>query len=112
LTENPHPARLEWKAWAKESTLRRPPAVFSFTRRQTQVPPKSPGRPFFTLLHARFFSFSIVLAIGFLLLVSLIISVFLAALGLCMSGRFPLPPAVWQAWVLSSCSRSSPDSLR
>ncbi len=57
-----------------------------------------PGRPFFTLVHDRFFSFSIVLAIGFLLLVSLIISVLLAALGLYMSGRFQLPPAVWQAW--------------
>ncbi len=57
-----------------------------------------PGRPFLTLLHDRFFSFSIVLAIGFLLLVSLVISVLLAALGLYMSGRFQLPPAVWQAW--------------
>ena len=57
-----------------------------------------PGRPFFTLLHDRFFSFSIVLAIGFLLLVSLVISVLLAALSLYMSGRFQLPPAVWQAW--------------
>ena len=57
-----------------------------------------PGRPFFTLLHDRFFSFSIVLAIGFLLLVSLIISVLLAALGFYMSGRFQLPPAVWQTW--------------
>ncbi len=59
-----------------------------------------PGRPFFTLLHDRFFSFSIVLAIGFLLLVSLVISVVLAALGLYLSGRFQLPPAVWQAWDL------------
>jgi len=59
-----------------------------------------PGRPFITLLHDRFFSFSIVLAIGFLLLVSLVISVLLAALGLYMSGRFQFPPAVWQAWDL------------
>ena len=57
-----------------------------------------PGRPFFTLLHDRFLSFSIVLAIGFLLLVSLIISVLLATLGNYMSGRFQLPPAVWRAW--------------
>ena len=57
-----------------------------------------PGRPFFTLLHDRFFSFSIVLAIGFLLLVSLIISVLLAALGLYMSGHFQLPAAVWKTW--------------
>ena len=57
-----------------------------------------PGRPFLTLVHDRFFSFSIVLAIGFLLLVSLVISVLLAALGHYMSGRFQFPPAVWQAW--------------
>ncbi len=56
-----------------------------------------PGRPFFTLLHDRFFSFSIVLAIGFLLLVSLIISVLLTAFGSYMSGHFQLPPAVWKA---------------
>lgn len=57
-----------------------------------------PGRPFFTLVHDRFFSFSIVLAIGFLLLVSLVISVLLAALGHYMSGRFQFPPVFWQAW--------------
>lgn len=57
-----------------------------------------PGRPFFTLMHDRFFSFSIVLAIGFLLLVSLIISVLLAALGHYMSGRFQFPRVVWQTW--------------
>ena len=57
-----------------------------------------PGRPFFTLVRDRFFSFSIVLAIGFLLLVSLVISVVLAALSIYMSGRFQLPPVVWQAW--------------
>ncbi|MES2468018.1 MAG: YihY/virulence factor BrkB family protein [Verrucomicrobiota bacterium] len=57
-----------------------------------------PGRPFLTLMHDRFFSFSIVLAIGFLLLVSLVISVLLALLGKYMSMRFELPSAVWQAW--------------
>jgi membrane protein len=57
-----------------------------------------PGRPFLRLVHDRFFSFSIVLAIGFLLLVSLVISVLLAALGLYMSGRFQLPAAVWRTW--------------
>jgi membrane protein len=56
-----------------------------------------PGRPFFTLVRDRFFSFSIVLAIGFLLLVSLVISVLLAGLSHYMSGRFQFPPAVWQA---------------
>ena len=57
-----------------------------------------PGRPFLTLVHDRFFSFSIVLAIGFLLLVSLIISVLLATFGSYMSGRFYLPLAVWKVW--------------
>ncbi|MGI8603734.1 MAG: YihY/virulence factor BrkB family protein [Verrucomicrobiales bacterium] len=57
-----------------------------------------PGRPFFTLVRDRFFSFSIVLAIGFLLLVSLVISAILAALGKYMSGRFQLSSAVWQTW--------------
>ncbi len=57
-----------------------------------------PGRPFLTLLRDRFFSFSIVLAIGFLLLVSLILSALLAALSKYMSGQFHLPPAAWQAW--------------
>jgi membrane protein len=60
-----------------------------------------PGRPFFTLVRDRFFSFSIVLAIGFLLLVSLVISVLLGALGIYMSGRFQFPPLVWQAWDFS-----------
>ncbi len=57
-----------------------------------------PGRPFFTLIRDRFFSFSIVLAIGFLLLVSLVISLLLAGLRLYMSSRFQLPPSVWRAW--------------
>lgn len=57
-----------------------------------------PGRPFFTLVRDRFFSFSIVLAIGFLLLVSLVLSILLAALGHYMSGRFQLPSAAWQLW--------------
>jgi membrane protein len=49
-------------------------------------------------LHDRFFSFSIVLAIGFLLLISLVISVLLTALSVYMSGRFQLPPALWKLW--------------
>lgn len=57
-----------------------------------------PGRPLLTLVHDRFFSFSIVLAIGFLLLVSLVISFVLAALGNYMSGQFQLPAAVWRIW--------------
>ena len=56
-----------------------------------------PGRAFFTLVRDRFLSFSIVLAIGFLLLVSLVLSAVLAGLGKYMSARLPLPAAVWQA---------------
>jgi Virulence factor BrkB len=56
-----------------------------------------PGRAFFTLVRDRFLSFSIVLAIGFLLLISLVLSAVLAALGKYMSARLPLPAAVWQA---------------
>jgi membrane protein len=56
-----------------------------------------PGRAFFTLVRDRFLSFSIVLAIGFLLLVSLVLSAVLAALGKYMSARLPLPAALWQA---------------
>jgi membrane protein len=55
-----------------------------------------PGRTFFTLVRDRFLSFSIVLAIGFLLLVSLVLSALLAALGKYMSAWLPLPAAVWQ----------------
>ena len=55
-----------------------------------------PGRAFFTLVRDRFLSFSIVLAIGFLLLVSLVLSAVLAALGKYMSSQLPLPAAVWQ----------------
>ena len=57
-----------------------------------------PGRPFLTLVHDRFFSFSIVLAVGFLLLISLVLSVVLGAVGIYMSGRIQLPPVVWQTW--------------
>jgi membrane protein len=57
-----------------------------------------PGRPFLTLVHDRFFSFSIVLAVGFLLLVSLVASFFITALGRYMSGHLELSPSLWQAW--------------
>jgi membrane protein len=56
-----------------------------------------PGRAFLTLVHDRFLSFSIVLAIGFLLLVSLVLSAWLAALGKYMSAWLPLPATAWQA---------------
>ncbi|RYD38098.1 MAG: hypothetical protein EOP86_01860, partial [Verrucomicrobiaceae bacterium] len=57
-----------------------------------------PGRPLLTLVHDRFFSFSIVLAIGFLLLVSLVISFLLGVLGNYMSGQFQLHHVVWRIW--------------
>ncbi|MGI8605412.1 MAG: YihY/virulence factor BrkB family protein [Verrucomicrobiales bacterium] len=57
-----------------------------------------PGRPFLTLVRDRFLSFSVVMAIGFLLLVSLVISALLAALGQYMSGRIQFSPALWRTW--------------
>ena len=57
-----------------------------------------PERPFLTLLRDRFFSFPIVLAIGFLLLVSLIMSIPLAAFGFYMIGCLQLPVLVWHTW--------------
>ena len=46
----------------------------------------------------RFFSFAMVLAIGFLLLVSLALSAFLAAAGKFLGGLLPLPEALLQAF--------------
>ena len=57
-----------------------------------------PGRPFLTLIHDRFFSFSIVLAIGFLLLVSLVISVLLTAFGSFLGGRVQVHPGLVQTF--------------
>ena len=57
-----------------------------------------PGRPFLTLVHDRFFSFSIVLAIGFLLLVSLVISVLLTAFGAYLGSRIQLHPVLVQSF--------------
>ena len=57
-----------------------------------------PGRPFLTLLHDRFFSFSIVLAIGFLLLVSLVLSVLLTAFGAYLGSRIQLHPVLVQTF--------------
>jgi membrane protein len=57
-----------------------------------------PGRPFLTLIRDRFLSFSIVLAIGFLLLVSLVISVLLTAFGAYLSDRIQLHPVLVQTF--------------
>ena len=54
------------------------------------VKPK-PGRGIFDIVRARFFSFAMVLGIVFLLLVSLVVSAALAALGKFGSGRVPTP---------------------
>jgi membrane protein len=48
------------------------------------------------MLRDRFLSFSLVLAIGFLLLVSLILSAALAAVGKYLSGVLPVPSALMQ----------------
>jgi membrane protein len=49
---------------------------------------------FVALLRERFFSFGMVLSIGFLLLVSLVVSAALAALGKFFGGLLPIPPQV------------------
>lgn len=59
------------------------------------VKPK-PGRGFIRMLKSRFVSFAMVLGIGFLLLVSLVVSAAIAALGSWMSGLLPLPEALMQ----------------
>jgi membrane protein len=59
------------------------------------VKPK-PGRGFIRMLKNRFISFTMVLGVGFLLLVSLVVSAAIAALGNWMSGLLPLPELVLQ----------------
>jgi membrane protein len=55
-----------------------------------------PGRTWLRLIRDRFLSFSIVLAIGFLLLTSLVLSAALAALSKYMRGLLPLSPVIWR----------------
>jgi len=59
------------------------------------VKPK-PGRGFIRMLKNRFISFTMVLGVGFLLLVSLVVSAAIAALGSWMSALLPLPEVVLQ----------------
>lgn len=54
------------------------------------------GRAIRTLLRDRFLSFSMVLGVGFLLLVSMMVSAGLAAVGTFMSSALALPSLVWQ----------------
>ena len=57
------------------------------------VTPK-PGRTVWTVIKERFWSFALVVGIGFLLLVSLAVSAWLAALGEFFSHRLPAPASV------------------
>ncbi len=59
-----------------------------------EVPPK-PDAGIWSMIRERFLSFGMVLAIGFVLLVSLLLSAALAAAGAFVSGFLPIP-----AWVL------------
>lgn len=61
-----------------------------------EVEPK-PGRGILGMLRDRFFSFTMVLGTGFLLLISLVLSAAVAALGSWASQRLPLPEAVLHA---------------
>lgn len=57
---------------------------------------RQPGHGLRAFIKGRLLSFAMVLAIGFLLLVSLVVSASLAALGKFMSGLMPAQEAVWQ----------------
>ncbi len=59
-----------------------------------EVTPK-PGRGVWGVVRDRFFSFTMVLGVGFLLLVSLIVSTALAAAGKVLSGALPGGEALW-----------------
>lgn len=68
------------------------------------VPPR-PGRRFRVIVRDRLWSFTLVVGIGFLLLVSLAVSAWLAALGGFFADRLPAPAAVLEAvnFVVSFC---------
>jgi membrane protein len=68
------------------------------------VPPR-PGRRFRVILLDRFWSFMLVVGIGFLLLVSLAVSAWLAALGGFFAHLLPAPPAMLEVanFVISFC---------
>lgn len=55
-----------------------------------------PGRVVRNLMRDRVLSFSLILGVGFILLVSLVVSAAVAALAEFMAGALPLPPWVWQ----------------
>lgn len=60
-----------------------------------EVKPK-PGRGLWTVIHDRFMSFTLVLGTGFLLMVSLVLSTVLSALGKWLGGVLPLPGVILQ----------------
>jgi membrane protein len=55
-----------------------------------------PGRTLLRLIHDRFLSFSMVLSVGFLLLVSLLLNAILTALSKYIDWMLPLPALAWQ----------------
>jgi membrane protein len=57
---------------------------------------RNPGRGLWRFVRDRLLSFAMVLAIGFLLLVSLIVSAGLAAMGKFVSGMLPAQEIIWQ----------------
>lgn len=67
-----------------------------------KVRPK-PGRTVATLIHQRLLSFAMILVIAFLLLVSLVLTAVLAAVGEYASSRLPGGAAAWQ-WVNNGAS--------
>jgi len=56
-----------------------------------------PGRVWTGMIRERFLSFALVLGVGFLILVSLVMTAVIAAVSTYMSGRLPLPGFVWHA---------------
>ena len=64
---------------------------------ETPTPATSGVRSIIQMLKERLFSFALVLAIGFLLLVSLVVNAWIAALGAFSSQWLPLPEALLQA---------------
>lgn len=63
----------------------------------SKVKSKTAGRGLIGMIWDRVLSFGLVAIVGFLLLVSLLVSAALAALGHFAAGRLPLPAIVWQA---------------
>ena len=55
-----------------------------------------PGQPVMTMVREKFVSFAMVLCVGFLLLVSLVLSAALAALGTTLAAWLKMPASLWQ----------------